>query len=174
MIVAIAFRLQTFDEAGWTTDPILLEASFIAWTQSELSYSLVSATIPSFQNLLKNLNTQFGGLGPDQSAYGYGSGSGSRADKNTNNSFQMSKLRSGGKSGTAPDEEEDYRVGIAKSGNGVRAAQNHGTGSNTSAANLSDKNETGVGADGISIASDESRRMMIRKDVTWNIVTETH
>lgn len=172
MIVTIAFRLETFDNAGWTSNPTLLEAPFIAWTQSELSYSIISATIPSFQNFLKNLNTQFGGLGPEESAYGYGSGSGSRAHKNTNNSFQMSKMRSATKSRTEPEEDE-YQIGVAKSGGVTSATQNHGPGSNTSAGTLTDRKESGVGADAISIASDESRRMMIRKDVTWNVVTET-
>jgi len=171
MIVTIAFRLKTFDKAGLTSNPTLLEASFVAWTQSELNYSIISATIPSFQNFLKNLNTQFGGLGPDESAYGYGSGSGSRAHKHTN-SFQMSKMRSANKSRTEPEEDE-YGIGVAKSDGAAHPAQNHGLGSNTSAGTLTDRKESGTGADAISIASDESRRMMIRKDVTWNIMTET-
>lgn len=166
MIFAIAFRLDAFDEAGWIADPTLLEASFIAWTQSELNYSIISATIPSFQNFLKNLNTQFGGLGVDESGYGDGSASGSRAHRGNNQSFHMSKLRTTNGS-RMEAEEEDYDIGVAKSGGDV--GQEHGAASNTSAATVND----GKGADATSIASDESQRMMIRKDITWHIVSET-
>lgn len=81
IILAAAFRPNTFHEAAWTTDPMLLEASFIAWTQSELNCSIISATIPSFHNFLQNLNTQFGGLEIDKSGYGDGSASGTRVHR---------------------------------------------------------------------------------------------
>jgi hypothetical protein len=61
--IFVGFRLHTFDQEGYTTNPFLLEAPFIAWTQSQITYSLISATIPTFQNFLKNLNTGFGGIG---------------------------------------------------------------------------------------------------------------
>lgn len=106
MIFAIAFRLDAFDEAGWTADPTLLEASFIVWTQSELNCSIISATIPSFQNFFKNLNTQFGGLGVDESGYCDGSASGSHAHRGNDQSFHMSKLRTTNGSRMEAEEED--------------------------------------------------------------------
>ncbi|ERF77066.1 hypothetical protein EPUS_06284 [Endocarpon pusillum Z07020] len=87
MIVIIAFRLATFDEAGFTTHPTLLEDLFVVWTQAELNYSTISATIPSLRPFMNNLNTQFGGLGQtsNQDDYGFGE----------TGSYQMSNLQSG-------------------------------------------------------------------------------
>ncbi len=74
MIIIIAFRLATFDEAGLTTNPTLLQDLFVVWTQTELNYSLISATIPSLRPVMNNFNTQFGGLGQtsNHDNYGYG------------------------------------------------------------------------------------------------------
>jgi len=170
MIFPIAFRLGAFDEAGWIVNPTLLEASFIAWTQCELNYSIVSATVPSFQSFLKNLNTQFGGIGADDSVYGTGSMSGGLEHQSNSASFQMSKLRSISRS-RIEQEEEDFDMDVTKPGGDVDH-ENDGAASNGSAATVSDRKESGAGGDTTSIASDESQRLMIRKDITWHIVSE--
>lgn len=62
IVIPIAFRLATYDENGLSEDPSLREALFIVWTQTELNYSIISATIPSLLHFMRNLNTTFGGL----------------------------------------------------------------------------------------------------------------
>jgi hypothetical protein len=159
----VGFRLHTFDEPGYTRNPFLLEVPFIVWTQSEMAYSLISATIPVFQNFLRNLNTGFGGIGATGGGYGYGYGSGnnSRVPKGSNMSYQMSKLRSADKS-VDIEEPEENRDHVLTNGHGANNAP-HALTTSRDAAN----GET------TSIGSDESRRMMIRKEVQWSVRRET-
>lgn len=62
MVIPIAFRLTTFNPAGRTSDFFLAEDLFVVWTQTELNYSIISATIPTLRIFATTLNTQFGGL----------------------------------------------------------------------------------------------------------------
>ncbi|KAK5069183.1 hypothetical protein LTR64_008663 [Lithohypha guttulata] len=154
-IIAIAFRLRSFDAAGFSTNPFLLEADFICWTQSELNWSIISATIPSFQNFLKNLNTHFGGLAPGESDYGYGSHSRSRVGNNTvNASFQMSQLQS---TDDTAREKEDQESAVPPR---LRPKSSRDIGSLVRKNSVND-------AETRSIGSNESRRMMIKKEVNW-------
>lgn len=138
-----------------------------------MNYSLVSATIPAFQKFLKNMDTQFGGRGglnPNEgSSYGYGSKSGTRVQEGSTTSYAMSKLRSMNKS-TAIEEEEEGPV--VRSEN-TQAARFVKVGAWSSAATAIDSSGSeAANAETISIGSNESRRLMIRKDVTWDIVSE--
>lgn len=62
MIIPIVFRLATFDSSARNSDFFLAEDLFIVWTQTELNYSIISATIPTLRIFATTLNTQFGGL----------------------------------------------------------------------------------------------------------------
>jgi hypothetical protein len=178
IIIFIGFRLHTFDQEGYTTNPFLLEAPFIAWTQSQITYSLISATIPTFQNFLKNLNTGFGGITSAAGGYGYGYASGSGSANRTRNrqesnmSFQMSKLRSANKSVglEEPDEEpeRELRHAPSKSSDAIHGVTNGTTMGPWSTANKDAANN----GETTSIGSDESRRMMIRKEIQWSVRTE--
>lgn len=169
-IVAIGMRLSTFNANGFSTNPFLLEAQFICWTQSELNWSLIAATIPSFQSFLKNLNTGFGGLGLETS-YGYGSGrygtGANRATiKNTaNNSFQMASMRSN-IDNTIDEKRDEEAIGTAHSHSNTQHSL-PGIGP------VLQRNNSGQDPETRSIGSNESRRMMIRKDVTWNTTVVT-
>lgn len=166
-IVAIALRLATFNVSGFSTNPFLLEAEFICWTQSELNWSLIAATIPSFQSFLKNLNTGFGGLGLETS-YGYGSGRyGTGPTRHTakNNTFQMSSMRSN-IDHTIDEKGEEHAIGVAHSQGGPQHSK-PGIGP------MLQRNNSGQDPETRSIGSNESRRMMIRKDVTWNTTVVT-
>lgn len=170
IIIFIAFRMDTFDSAGYTTNPYIREASFIAWTQSELNYSLISATIPTFQSFLKNLNTGFGGIGAGDGkyGYGYGSGSGSRARKESHMSYQMSKMRSTNESVAIDEPHEELHSTRAQ-----EQRANLDMNSGTTVAIVGQGNG-GAAANGetTSIESDGSGKMMIRKDMQWSIRTE--
>ncbi|KAK0778398.1 hypothetical protein LTR91_008380 [Friedmanniomyces endolithicus] len=97
VIIFTAMRLQTFDEAGFATDPLLQEATYISLTQAELSYSIIAATIPAARTLVTDLITYYnsGGMGSAAST------SGSRS-----NTYQMRTLKS--KSSGRRESEHGY------------------------------------------------------------------
>lgn len=64
MVIVTVFRLESFDKAGFTVDATLREASYICWTQTELNYSIISATIIIGRQFVGVLVTNYGsGLG---------------------------------------------------------------------------------------------------------------
>ena len=86
MIAAVAFRLSALPSSRLTEDPSLHLAAFICWTQAELYWSIVSATIPSMRPFLRGLSTTETTIFED--SYGQAS----RTDN------QVSKVRSRSKS----------------------------------------------------------------------------
>ncbi|KAK1058271.1 hypothetical protein LTR74_013557 [Friedmanniomyces endolithicus] len=66
VIIFTAMRLRTFDEAGFATDPLLQEATYISLTQAELSYSIIAATIPAARTLRRNGQRGFHERQPEQ------------------------------------------------------------------------------------------------------------
>jgi len=97
VIIFTAARLRTFDQAGFATDPLLQEATYICLTQAELSYSIIAATIPAARTLVTDLITYYnsGGMGSGAST------TGSRA-----NTYQMRTLKS--KSSARRESEHGY------------------------------------------------------------------
>jgi len=175
MIIAIAFRLSTFNKAGWITNPTLLEDVFIVWTQTELNYSLISATIPTLRPFVNNLNTQFGGLGQSANGYGYGNGSGIHMQ--SNGSYQMSKLKSVDRSNTrdehtptqsAGGQPNAYSYNIWVPNTGVDVS----SGKKGNAVKLDKTREDKTNGDATSVDSNDSRRMIIRKDISWEVEHE--
>lgn len=160
MIVAIAYRLKTFNTAGLTTNPFLLQDKFIVWTQAELAYSVIAATIPSLRPFIKTLSTYYG----TTTAFGYGTGYGSGYEAGYSNvsdtnvqagSFQLSSLRPKGKG-------DEYKYRIWSNRNGTTSGEG---GPNE------DKGVT-VKADAVSVESGDSQRMIIKKSLVWEVATE--
>ena len=88
MIIVITMRLITFSERGYTTDLFFEEDYFIVWTETELAYSIISATIPTIVGVMKDLNTQFG-------AFDHRTISASEHSHiNSSEVYKMSKLKS--------------------------------------------------------------------------------
>jgi hypothetical protein len=130
---------------------------FVVWTQTELSYSIISATIPTLRPVMNNLNTQFGGLGPDTSAYGYRSGY-----SNSSGNYQMSNMNSMDKKDMTTQQslhrshmdprEHEYSYGVGSGRNAIKQTPaRHGNG------------------DATSVDSNDSRQMIIRKDTTYQV-----
>jgi hypothetical protein len=137
-----------------------------------MTYSLISATIPTFQTFLQKLNTGFGGIGAAESGDGYGYGSRSRSHGRKENSmtYQMSKLRSANKSVALEETDEEQDKVLTHTQTTNIDGLNVGPG----AATMGQWNRTEVAnGETTSIGSDESRRMMIRKEVQWSIRTES-
>jgi hypothetical protein len=147
LIIAIAFRLATFSTDGLTTNPTLLQDEFIVWTQTELSYSIIAATIPSLRPFIKTLATNYGA----NPTNGYGSAYGNGTDMHSGD-YQMSSLRPKRKG-----DEYKYRIWSARNGGGTGGEPSAG------AANR---------ADAVSVGSSDSQRMIIKKDFVWEVVAD--
>lgn len=173
MIITTAFRIATFNSAGWTTDPTIREDLYIVWTQTELSYSIISATIPILRPFMQNLNSQFGGMGKTSSGYGYGYGHSSQRG------YQLSNMKSADRSkvGNEPEpttstgaldpQPHDYNYEIwSHNGN-----QQQPPAENKSERRTPSKDETN--GDATSVESNDSQRLIIRKDVTFQVRYDT-
>jgi hypothetical protein len=161
MVVIIAFRLSSFDADGLAEDPTLRESRFITWTSAELHYSLVAATIPILRPFMSNLSTHYGaGQGPEGSAYGQG----------TTRSHAHSTIRPRDNRTSLQGFEMQSMTGIsegAKQHPECRTDRPQAAARTRSPFGYSfDKTkdaETG------STVSNESQKMIIRKDITWQV-----
>lgn len=65
VIVLTILRLLALRNMLSTSDPPLARVVVVYWTQTELAYSLVTATLPCLLPVLMQLNTGMGALGAD-------------------------------------------------------------------------------------------------------------
>jgi hypothetical protein len=148
LIIAIAFRLASFNTAGLTTNPTLLQDKFIVWTQTELSYSIMAATIPSLRPFLKTLSSNYGTV----PANGYGSGYENGTYENgtggdvLSGDYQMSTLRS-----TRRGDKQKPRIWSGEIAGYPRVV-----------------NRT----DAASVGSSDSQRMIIKKDSVSEVAAD--
>jgi hypothetical protein len=169
IIITIAFRLATFDEEAWTTNPTFSECLFVVWTQAELNYSIISATIPNLRPVMNSLNTQFGGLGPMSSDY-YGSG------RRTNTNYELSNLRSAASKNSVSKNMANQDSAALEGRSAAKYREVWVSGSNvpgTEGPADDGRNTTRqISGDATSVGSNDSRRMIIRKDQTFDISYE--
>lgn len=62
LIIIIAFRLHSFNHTGLTTNFTFYESLYVTLTQTQVNYSLISATIPNLRPIINNLNTHYGAM----------------------------------------------------------------------------------------------------------------
>jgi hypothetical protein len=173
MIIATAFRIATFDQTGWTTNPTIREDLFIVWTQTELDYSIISATIPILRPFMQNLNSQFGGMGKTSNGYGYGYEHSSHRGYQLSNMKSADKSRSGnevepGKSTGALDPQpHDYNYEIWAN------TQNQGELPAERKTERRNPSKDEANGDTTSVDSNDSQRLIIRKDVTFQVRYDT-
>lgn len=149
MIVPVALRLANHDQAGLTTDPTFREVLFVVWTQVELHFSIIFATIPILRPVINSLNTSYSSLGLAGSSNGYGS-------KGT---YELSALRRPGSRITEEaTTQRESRIGGAPTASANAFAF-------SSARNRATKEEDGP--DTNSIESQSSEQMIIRKQMSW-------
>lgn len=163
MLIVTVFRLESFDKAGFTVDATQREVSYICWTQTELNYSIISATII--------IGRQFVGVLVTSYSSGHGlSGSYTRSGGATHGaSFQMSTLNSRWRENRVKADSKDHRDlslysetregGMYSSG---AAACNAANAQSVASTNFQSTDSTRVG-------SNESQKMIITKDITWQI-----
>ena len=115
------------------------------------------------------MHTGFGGIGAGESGYGYGSNSGSCYGKETSKAYQMTKLRSANKS-VAHEEavEERDRSPVL-----VQTTPSESLSARPSVGTFGERNVSeAANGETTSIGSNQSRRMMTKKDIQWSIGTE--
>ena len=61
IIVLTGLRLVSFDQADFATEPTLRESRYICWTQAEMSYAVIGATLPTTRRLVLDLITLYNG-----------------------------------------------------------------------------------------------------------------
>lgn len=186
LLIFIGYRMSTFDSAAYTVDPFLANATFISWTQAQLSVSLITATLPTFRNFLKSLSTGFGGIGVSSSdgyLYGYGSQGRTRfrgPAKDGGSSYKLSKLRSVPRSALRsthdeePRENNDHILQAQINQDKIDPLTGRSGGSEATAhwSAGTTGSDSGANADAASIGSDESRRMIIRKEMNYTVKSE--
>ncbi|OCK78851.1 hypothetical protein K432DRAFT_383549 [Lepidopterella palustris CBS 459.81] len=89
---ALTFLLK-FNNSLTSTNPGVAIASALTWQQAELSYSLISATIPCLKSFIQSFDTSFG-HGQDTSIVHYGNGS-SGGQASHRATIKMTSLKTG-------------------------------------------------------------------------------
>lgn len=176
MIIPISFRLVTFHQTGRSSNFTLLDSLFLVWTQTELSYSIVSATIPTMRPFISTLNTHFGGIGENESMRVYSFSRESTKVSKRRSSFQIPKLLS------RPSDVESKRTeSISRSAVNFTGLPQHYNcdvwSSNDALRDVvveqPDEHASGQQSTALRIAgssdADEIRPMMIRKEVTYEV-----
>lgn len=193
IIVIIAFRLHTFSHSGLTTDFTFAETLYIAITQTQVNYSLISATIPNLRPIINNLNTHYGAMGEstltgsnyksssNRTTTGHRSSRRGSRRNSLGNVLAMGPLKrlgskakdkgvKGSSSGARGEDWDELPVLETVPSIGTQAVE---TGSSAHvSANRGAGNSvipTTHDIDGSSARSGESRRMIIRKEVDIHV-----
>ncbi|KAL1585241.1 hypothetical protein WHR41_05809 [Cladosporium halotolerans] len=149
LIIPIAFQFANYDAAGLTTDPTFREALFVVWTQVEMHFSLISATIPVLRPVINNLNTSYSSLGPAGSSTAY---------TGSNDIYKMTTLK--------PLQRNALK---GQSGNQIQETNLVTANSFASASATGNHTKTEAIAETDSIESHGSEQMIIRKQLSWRV-----
>ena len=148
-----------------TIAPALLEDGSIVWTQIELHYSIVSATIRCIRTLNTNLITDYGALLPDATGI-YASGNDSR--KGSSGTYTLSQFRPTLKIRLDPSGEGKGRAVPTV----VELNKTYVGGAYRASANVKSNLVESINPETNSIGSAHSKRMIIRKHVSWTVEHE--
>ncbi|KAK5118769.1 hypothetical protein LTR85_007975 [Meristemomyces frigidus] len=113
ILILTGLRLASFNQAALLTDFSLREAKYIAFTQAELSYSVISATFPTARRMMLNLTTFYnGGRFGETTASQSLSHSGSRGDAYALKSLrkrnsEVGRSRTGTQRGGSGNEDDN-------------------------------------------------------------------
>lgn len=164
MIVLAALRLNSFRETGLSIDPTFAETEFLCWTAAELNYSIISATLPILRPLISNLATHYGG--------GFGQSDGRTYADGSTGSYMRSRTHGLGDESIQLQSLERSKAGHV--GHQVTIQRSQGDGMHergTNRAYTSARRRSQIGEssneDAASVESSDSKRMIIRKDITW-------
>lgn len=153
-------RLKALDHDGLFEDPTIRQSQFIAWASTELHDSLISATTPILRPCMSNLSTNYGaGQGPGGSQYG----------TETTESHGHSKLRCRDKHTSVAGFElrsiSAKTARFSRQPDHTRQEPLPATTESLCVCNPSSVKDI----DASSTGSNDSQRMIIRKDITWEV-----
>lgn len=151
MIIPVAFRLANHDQVGLPTDPTFREVLFVVWTQVELHFSIIFATIPVLRPVINSLNTSYSSLGPAGSSNGY-------VSKGT---YELSALKT-------PGSRIVENI-TTQRGSRICSAPTASANAFASSSAHDSVNKEEVGPDTNSIESQGSEQMIIRKQMSWRV-----
>ncbi|KAK4550794.1 hypothetical protein LTR36_000374 [Oleoguttula mirabilis] len=167
LIIAIALRIASFSTSGLTTNFTIAEDLYVVWTVTEINYALISATIPILRPFINSLSTHYGiGAATEYSV------SGSRSQ---GNAYALSTLKSGG--GQRVSRFQNTLTSGNRAERGVpltfESSSNTFAYAGKNVANASSSAERGAvrgkDVDKDSIGSNDSQRMIIRKNVEFTV-----
>ncbi|KAF2214298.1 hypothetical protein CERZMDRAFT_37495 [Cercospora zeae-maydis SCOH1-5] len=170
LIAVIIVRLIYLRDLENATDPTLEGTTTVVLTQIEIFYGIMAATIPCLRPFLAGFVTNYGAMGPETVMGGSHIGGASRKDPegSKGSSFAMSTIASKdrGKRATAMKEK------LTKSAH--RATLSGSSPIEEKFRPDKGSNDTQVrgGYDARSIASDESTRMIIKKQTQFHVGSE--
>ncbi|KAK5114229.1 hypothetical protein LTR85_010294 [Meristemomyces frigidus] len=165
VIALAALRLYYIDQEVSAANPTLVGAVPALLTQLEIFYSIMSATIPCLRPFLAGFITNYGAMGGDTVMGGSQIGTSSKRDaKGSKGSFAMTSLSSGPEKSAAS----------AKHGKSATRSANREMNEDMFRPNRQ-TNQTSVthgsarAHDASSIGSNDSTKMIIKKDVTYEV-----
>jgi hypothetical protein len=146
-------------------DPSLELAAFVVWTQAELYWSVISATIPSMRPFLRGLSTA------ETTVFEHSTDPAARAN------YELTKIRSGSRisrftakfsSSARRSQNSQTKEAIEMNPMPAKSVDCHPTSRRSQlGCGLSPRPRSQRGS--IDSGSNESQHMIIRKDVSWTV-----
>jgi hypothetical protein len=145
-------------------DPSLELAAFVVWTQAELYWSIISATVPSMRPFLRGLSTT------ETAVFEHST------DPAARSGYELTKIRSGSRfsriaakvsSSTRHSQHVQPKEAIEMHPMPEKSEYLHKGRISQLGSRLSPMPKTERGS--IDSGSNESQRMIIRKDISWTV-----
>jgi hypothetical protein len=159
--------LSSFPGSGLKEDPSLHLAAFVCWTQVELYWSIISATIPSMRPFLRGLSTTETTIFEDSTGHASRTGyelSKMRSRSKSSRLTRFTATKDSGKRSQHSQSQSAIEMGPLPERREVHAPSRTGS---RLRHNLPSTFRTDRGS--ISSGSNESQHMIIRKDVSWTV-----
>lgn len=161
MVPFAILRLTSLRDVRASENPLFARVPTVAWTQTALAYSMATATIPCLMAFMIKLNTGFGAMNPETVIEQTHQDSRSRSGAH----IELRSVQPSQKSQNGPDVR-DSTPRDSRDGADLQGTQGRMDAVNYQWAINSRK------AEERSIASDDSRNMIIRKTVEFSSETE--
>ena len=163
IIAIIGLRVSAFDVPNFTSNFTLAESEYMVWTETQINYSIISATIPILRPFINTLSTHYG-----QGAAGEYSSS---ASPSPNNTFMLTSLsfssRRKSKAPVMPSyQDEEPELPLADRIDTVLSTREQGVSAGPSSTRGSSGRRESVES------GSEDQIMTIRKDMEWEVRRE--
>ncbi|KAE9371832.1 hypothetical protein N431DRAFT_377866, partial [Stipitochalara longipes BDJ] len=167
-IIFCALRIHYFFQAFFTTDPSFDGVFFAAWTQTELAFSVISATLPCLKPFMSTISTNWGEAPKPEFASSNQSGSYGLKDlfgKSNTTGTNASKSEV-----AASERESQYNLATDLPYEPVHGnAINHRTLRGDSVSHTTTVMHGFTLGDAVSTRSNDSQQMIIRKDTMYSV-----